>query len=175
MRNFEELRQSLSDATKDARLNISSVLKGEELETKYRWTIAICCAYFLRNKELRCALIAEAGDLIDQDLIDDAKAAAAIMAMNTIYYRTEHVLGNEDYENLRPGVRMNRMAKPSTSKMVFELCSIACAALAGCTVCVNSHEHSLRAENLEPVQIHQAIRIASVVNGFICSIESEQE
>ncbi len=173
MSRLEELRQSLSDATKDMRLNLSNILSGEGLDDSQRWTIAICSALFLRAPEVAEALIADADNSVSASHVDDAKAAAAIMAMNTVYYRTKHMLGQPDYDNLRASLRMSRMAKPATSKIQFELCSMACASLAGCEACIQSHEASLVQEGLSKSQVHEAIRIAAALNGFVTGLAAE--
>jgi alkyl hydroperoxide reductase subunit D len=42
--------------------------------------------------------------------------------------------------------------------------SLACAALAGCEMCLKSHESSLLQLNVSEDACHDAIRIAAVVN-----------
>jgi len=171
---LEELRQRLGESTKDLKLNISTVLSTSSLAEADRFTVAICSAYFLKSATLVKSLVAEAGDRISSQHIEDAKAAAAIMAMNTVYYRFRHMVGNEAYSQLRAGLRMQRISKPDTSKATFELCSIACAALAGCEACVQSHEASLIKENVREEQIHDAVRIAAVVSGFQTALFAEE-
>lgn len=173
MEELEQLRQRLTDATKDMRLNLSNILSGDGLDEPQRYTTALCCAYFVRCDELARALIAEGASVMTAEHLEDAKAAAAIMAMNTVYYRTKHMIEKPDYENLRPGLRMNRMVRPATSKLMFELCSMACAALAGCEACLRAHEASLLKEGMNAQQIHESIRIASAVNGFVVALDSE--
>ncbi|HEU5118569.1 MAG TPA: carboxymuconolactone decarboxylase family protein, partial [Isosphaeraceae bacterium] len=58
------------------------------------------------------------------------------------------------------------IARPATNKAQFELNSMACAALAGCEACLKSHEQSLIAEGVTEDQVHESIRIASVIDGF---------
>jgi alkyl hydroperoxide reductase subunit D len=88
------------------------------------------------------------------------------MAMNTVYYRFRHMVGKPSYSQRPAALRMTRMARPATSKALFELCAMACAALAGCELCIRSHEESLLKEGLTEEQIHDAVRIAAVVRGF---------
>lgn len=174
MENLEKLRSVLSEATKDMRLNLTSVLSGDGLTEQQRWTVGLCAAFFLRNRTLSDAMIADAGQRLDAAHIEDAKAAAAIMAMNTVYYRSKHQLNMPAYETMRASLRMNRMVKPATDKGLFELCSMACAALAGCEACLKSHEASLRKEGFSEAQVHEAIRIAAAINGFVVGYEAEQ-
>lgn len=174
MENLEKLRGVLSEATKDMRLNLSSVLSGEGLTEPQRWTIGLCAAFFLRCRPLSDALIADAAERLDAAHIEDAKAAAAIMAMNTVYYRSKHQLNLPAYENLRASLRMNRMVKPATDKAVFELCSMACAALGGCEACLKSHEASLRKEGFSEAQVHETIRVAAAIHGFVVGYDAEK-
>jgi alkyl hydroperoxide reductase subunit D len=101
-------------------------------------------------------------------VLADAVAAAGLMAMNTVYYRFRHMLGKESYEARSPRLRMGRMAQPATSKADFELMSLACAALAGCEVCIRSHEASLLHLGLGEDACHDTVRIAAVVNAAAC-------
>lgn len=167
---LESMRESLGEPTSDLKLNISSVLEKGTLDESQRWVVAISSAYFVRDLELANALIEEASDRLNADLIDDAKAAAAIMAMNTVYYRFRHMVGKESYEKMRVGLRMSRLMKPATSKEVFELCSMACAAIAGCEMCIHSHEETLLKHGISEEQIHDSVRIGAVVNGFSTSL-----
>ncbi len=166
MSTLEQMKESLVDDTKDLRLNLSSVLGGGSLDAKQRYGVALTCALFLNDPELAAALLQEAGNELDAASVADARAASAIMGMNTVYYRTRHLLGKPSYQNRPAGLRMSRIARPATNKAQFELNSMACAALAGCEACLKSHEQSLIAEGLTEDQVHESIRIASVINGF---------
>lgn len=173
METLEQMRAVLTDATKDMRLNLSSVLSGEGLTEAQRWTIGLCSAMFLRCRPLTSALSADGAVHLDAAHIEDAKAAASIMAMNTVYYRSKHQLGSAAYDGMRASLRMNRMVKPATDKAIFELCSMACAALAGCEACLKSHEASLKKEGFSEAAIHECLRIAAAMNGFIVAWETE--
>jgi alkyl hydroperoxide reductase subunit D len=62
-------------------------------------------------------------------------SAASIMGMNAVYYRFRHMISKQGYSERMVRLRMNRMMNPVTSKLQFELCSLACAAIAGCQAC----------------------------------------
>ncbi|MCA9245936.1 MAG: carboxymuconolactone decarboxylase family protein [Planctomycetales bacterium] len=165
MQHVDALRATLPESTKDLRLNLSSVLGGEVLSAEQTWSVALTAAYFLRSVALRDAVLADAREKIGEGGVADAQAAAAIMAMNTVLYRSRHMIGKESYHHRRVGLRMNRMAAPATSKAQFELCSLACAALAGCEACLKSHEESVLKAGLSEEHVHEALRIAAVLNG----------
>ncbi|CAN5879360.1 alkyl hydroperoxide reductase [soil metagenome] len=166
MPTLESLKQSLGEETKDLRLNLGGVLGSGSLDDRQRYAVALASALFLESQDLAEAILADGGDRLDADTVADAKASAAIMAMNTVYYRFRHMVGKESYQHRQAGLRMTRMARPATSKALFELCSMACAALAGCETCIQSHEQSLLKEGLTEDQVHDAVRIAAVVQGF---------
>ena len=56
-------------------------------------------------------------------MVEDAVAAAALMAMNNVYYRFRHLIGKPSYGDQPARLRMNRLVKPAASKVDFELFS----------------------------------------------------
>ena len=133
--SLDALRDTLPDELKDIRLNLSSVLAGENLQPVQAIGVALAAATFVRCPPLARAIEADlraSGEDVAAPAISDAIAAAGLMAMNTVYYRFRHMLGKESYEARSPRLRMSRMAQPATSKGVFEMMSLGCAALAGC-------------------------------------------
>ena len=126
-----------------------------------------------RNAAVIAAVNAEFGDKLSPEAANAAKAAAAIMAMNNIYYRFVHLASAADYKTLPARLRMNVIAKPGVEKVDFELWSLAVSAVNGCGMCIDSHEHELRKAGLSAEQIQAAIRIASVVHAVAVTLESE--
>ena len=171
---IDALRDSMGDDFKDIRLNVSSVLTGENLDPATALGIALASARFIRSETLTLALTKDIhdnfGDSTDAeaksaaDIISDATAVAGLMAMNTTYYRFRHMLSKETYDARPPRLRMSRMAQPATDKITFELMSLACAALAGCELCIKNHEGHIVAAGTSEDTCHDAIRIASVMN-----------
>ncbi|WP_148597190.1 carboxymuconolactone decarboxylase family protein [Aquisphaera giovannonii] len=173
MRSLDELKAVLTDDTKDLRLNIGNVLDNGDLKPEERWAVALASAYFLRAGELAEALIAAGSAHLTPGALADAKAAASIMGMNTVYYRFRHMVGKESYSQRQAGLRMARMARPATTKGLFELASMGCAVIAGCETCIKAHEQSLLAEGYGEDRVHQAVRIAAVVQGFAIAVAAE--
>jgi len=93
-----------------------------------------------------------------------AKAAAAMMGMNNIYYRSLHIMHNQEYRTLPARLRMNILANPGVEKLDFELWCTAVSAINGCGACLDSHEQTLKKDGVPTVNIHTALRIAAVVN-----------
>ncbi|HSP77860.1 MAG TPA: alkyl hydroperoxide reductase, partial [Myxococcaceae bacterium] len=141
MASLEVVRGELGDAHKDTRLNLQSVLEGGSLTAEQRWGVAVACAFAARNERLKEALLHEAKlALADkaEPVIEDARAAASLMAMNNVYYRFRSMVEKESYSTKRPGLRMNRLVQVLTSKVDFELVCLAVSAINGCATCVKS-------------------------------------
>ena len=154
----------LPDAAKDIRLNLQAVLGEGSLTERQRFGVALACAIACRAPLLRDALVADAGDHLDEAAIEDAQAASAIMAMTNVYYRFRHMVGKPSYASMPARLRMQRLAQPRTSKVDFELACLAVSAIHGCEVCVRSHEATLLAAGVTEAQVHDAVRIAAVVH-----------
>ncbi len=170
---LDAVRESLADDLKDIRLNLASVLASEHLQPGQALGTALAAAAFVRCPPLVRALEADIhsglGDAAGP-VVSDARAAAALMAMNTVYYRFRHMIGKPGYESRPARLRMSRMAQPATGKLDFELMSLACAALAGCEKCLQSHEASLLQLGAGEEACHDAVRIAAVVNATACGL-----
>jgi alkyl hydroperoxide reductase subunit D len=171
MSSVESLRTSIPDVAKDIRLNLQSVLQPGALTPAQRWGVAIASAVAARNTALRDALIADANAQVGADVIDDAVAAAALMAMNNVYYRFRHLVGKESYSQMPARLRMQRIARPVTNKTDFELFCLAVSAINGCEMCIRSHEEVVLAGGLSEEQVHDAVRIAATVNAAALSLE----
>lgn len=168
------LRSQLPEYAKDLRLNLESVL-GENgapgLDQPQIAVVALASAMASRHAPLTAAVAEWAAGHADEDALRGARAAAAIMGMNNIYYRFLHLVGDDEYATLRAGLRMNVMASPGGSKVDFELASLAVSAINGCGACLESHEKTLRKHELGAQAIQSAVRIAAVVHAVAVALE----
>src|ERR1044072_3012792 len=133
---LDTLKSALPDYAKDLKLNLGSVIGNSELPQQQLWGTVLACAIASRSPRVLSELEPEA--------YTAAKSAAAIMAMNNVYYRTRHLLSDPEYGNLRAGLRMNVIGNPGVDKTDFELWSLAVSAINGCGMCLDSHEQVLR-------------------------------
>ena len=171
MSAVEELRALIPEPAKDIKLNLQSVLQPGSLTPAQRWGVAIASAVATRHERLRDAVISDAKNEVGPEVIDDALAAAALMAMNNVYYRFRHLVGKESYSTMPARLRMQRIAKPATNKTDFELICLAVSAINGCEMCIRSHEAVVRAGGLSEDQVHDAVRIASTINAAALALE----
>jgi alkyl hydroperoxide reductase subunit D len=133
--------------------------------------VAIASAVAARNAPLRDAIMNDARAEVAEDVIDDALAAAALMAMNNVYYRFRHLVGKESYSQMPARLRMQRIARPATNKTDFELFCLAVSAINACELCIRSHEAVVLQGGLSEEQVHDAIRIAATVNAAAVALE----
>jgi alkyl hydroperoxide reductase subunit D len=173
MEQLNQLREQFPDAARDIKINLSNVLVPGALNAAQTWGVAICSAYAARNETLTKAVIADAKAAGIEDAVhEDAKAAAILMGMNNVYYRFRHIIGKEDYEQKPARLRMMRLKQVATNQVDFELFCLAVSAINNCQACVQSHEHVVLAGGLTSDQVHDAVRIAAVVNAAAMALES---
>jgi len=144
------------------------------LTDQQRWGALVATAIASRNGAVIQAIEAEAAAKLSPEALAAAKTAAAIMAMNNIYYRFVHLVGSEDYRTLPARLRMNALAKPGVDKADFELWSLAVSAVNACGRCITAHEKVLRETGTTPEQIQAVVRIAAVVQAVAVTLEAEE-
>jgi alkyl hydroperoxide reductase subunit D len=171
MSALDELRDAIPDAARDLKLNLQAVLAESTLSPAQRWGTAVAAAVASRNALLRDAILTEARAATEAAVVDDAIAAAALMGMNNVYYRFRHLIGRDVYSEKPARLRMNRIAKPAASKVDFELFCLAVSAINGCESCIKAHEKTVLGGGLSEDQVHDAVRIASVVYGAAVALD----
>ena len=168
----EEVRSTLPDAAKDIRLNLQSVLEASSLNDAQKWGVAAACAIAARNPRLKDAILADALGKAGETVVEDARAAAVLMAMNNVYYRFRHQVGKPGYSQKPARLRMQRIAQPLTNKLDFELFCLAVSAINGCEACVRAHEQAVVDGGLSEEHVHDAVRIAGVVHAAAVALEA---
>ena len=176
-RSIEEWRDALPDYARDLKLNLGSVLTASGapgLNEKQIWSIALASAIAARNTSFARDIEAQAKAHLADVEIEGAKAAAAIMGMNNIYYRFLHLVEDNEYQSMPARLRMNVIANHGIDKNDFELISLAVSAVNGCGLCVTSHEKKLRAHEVSRESIQSAVRIAATIHAVAVTLEFEQ-
>ncbi|HUC62551.1 MAG TPA: carboxymuconolactone decarboxylase family protein [Alphaproteobacteria bacterium] len=171
--SIESLKTRLPDYAKDLRLNLSSLASETALDAQQRAGTFVASALASRNAELSAAILAEFGAQMAPEALEAAKAAAAIMAMNNIYYRFTHLASAQDYRTMPAKLRMNVLAKPGVAKADFELWSLAVSAINGCGMCIDSHERALREQGVAAEAIQAAVRIAATMHAVAATLDGE--
>ncbi len=171
--SIETVKSALPDYAKDIKLNLSNVLTPGNLNEQQVWGTALASAIASRNATVLQAIAAEAAGKLSPEATNAAKAAAAIMAMNNIYYRFVHLTPNGGYGQMPARLRMNVIANPGVDKLDFELFSLAVSAVNGCGMCIESHEHEVLQKGATKQQVQDAVRIAAVIHAAATVVEAE--
>jgi alkyl hydroperoxide reductase subunit D len=164
---LESLREQIPDFAKDIRLNLGTVMTAEgapDLSQDQMYGIALATAYATKHPQLVAAVEGSAAALVDASIVQAAKAAASIMAMNNVYYRFLHLVHDAELSKLPAKLRMNVIANPGIAKVDFELMSLAVSAVNGCGMCMEAHVHEVSKAGVSKVGIQSAVRIAATIN-----------
>lgn len=152
---------------RDLKLNLSSLFRNggtPGLGAPQAAGIALASALASRNAALARRVEEFAAAEGGEDTVRAAKAAAAVMGMNNVYYRFLHLVDDPEYAKLPARLRMNVMRNPGVDAVDFELYSLAVSAIHGCGACVASHEKTLRGHGVSREAVQSAVRIAAVVH-----------
>jgi alkyl hydroperoxide reductase subunit D len=171
---LELIRESIPDYARDLKLNLGSVLTvtgAPGLNERQIWTVAVASAIASRNLSFTRGIESAAEEYLDAAHLQAARAAAAIMGMNNIYYRFLHLVEDAEYQAMPARLRMNVLANPGIDKLDFELLSLAVSAINGCGLCISSHEKKLRQHGYTREMIQSAVRIAATVHAVAGVLE----
>jgi lipoyl-dependent peroxiredoxin subunit D len=174
MATLEGIREALPGYARDLQLNLGTVLSpagAPGLTERQIWAVALAAACASRNVAFSRDVQALAARHLDAAHISAARAAAAIMAMNNVYYRFLHLVEDEDYSKLPARLRMSVIGNPGIARADFELLSLAVSAINGCGSCVAAHERQLRQHGFEREAVQSAVRIAATVHAVARVLE----
>ena len=169
---IESLQNSIPDYAKDLRLNLSTLAGEDSLNPQQKWGTFYATALAAGNAETIRAVEAEAAQHLSSEAMNAARSAAAIMAMNNVYYKFAGTMG-EAYQTMPAKLRMNVIGNPGVDKLDFELWAVAVSALNGCQYCVIAHEAKLIAGGITREQVQAAVRIAAVVSAIAATLTGE--
>ncbi len=170
---LEELSNQIPDYAKDMRVNLSNVLQQAELNDQQRWGTAAACAMVCHNMDVIEAIVTEAAKHLSPEALSASKTAAAIMGMNNIYYRFQHLVGREKYREIPARLRMQGIRTHGSDPVDFELWCLAVSAINGCGSCVASHEAVVVSKGITEEQVVAAIRIAAVIHAVASVMDTE--
>ena len=161
--SLKDFAGTLPDFAKDVRLNVGSLLNEAVLNDQRKYGTLLACAHGTGHKPLVDVTEAEVADKLSPEAANAARAAAAVMAMNNVYYRFTHLAGNEEYSRMPAKLRMNVIGAPGIDKVDFELFSLAVSAMNGCGRCIDAHEQVLKNGGVTAEVIQTAVRIGAVM------------
>ena len=161
--SLKDFAAALPDFAKDIRLNVGSMLTEPSLNDQRKYGLILACAHGTGHKPLVAAAEAECAPKLSPEAANAARAAAAVMAMNNVYYRFTHLASNPEYGKMQAKLRMNVIGAPGIDKADFELFSLAVSAMNGCGMCIDSHEKVLKAAGVTAEVIQHGARFAAIL------------
>ncbi|MEA1014645.1 carboxymuconolactone decarboxylase family protein [Sphingomonas sp. LY54] len=161
--SLKTFTETLPDYAKDLRLNMGSLLSDQTLGDQRKYGLLLACAHGTGYKPIVEAAEAEVEGKLSPEAANAARASAAVMAMNNVYYRFVHLASNPEYGTMPAKLRMNAIGNPGIDKADFELFSLAVSAMNGCGMCIDSHEKVLKQHGVNAEAIQAAARIGAIV------------
>jgi alkyl hydroperoxide reductase subunit D len=164
--SLKQFAETLPDYAKDLRLNLGSILSDQMIGEERKLGLLLACAHGSGYRPLVAAAESEVGGRLPEKVASAARGAAAVMAMNNVYYRFVHLVSNPEYGTQPARLRMNFIGQHGIAKEEFELMSLAVSGMNGCGMCIDSHERVLLEHGVKPEVIQSAVRIAAVMKAI---------
>lgn len=164
---LDELIDSLPSFAKDLKLNYSSLVRNNtELSTQQLWGTIVATVIATRSAPLTGALLAAASPQLSVQALEAAKAVAAVMGMNNIWYRFHHLSSNPKYATMPARLRMSALRSRGVEEVDTELWALAVSAVNGCGKCVDAHEKAVREKGASEEIVAAVIRVTSVIHAI---------
>lgn len=159
---LDDVKQSIPDYAKDIRLNLDNVISRSSLDPQVAAGCAVAAA-------IAAGISSEPfEELAGEKEAKAAKTAAALMAMNNVWYPYVEMTQDEEIKGIPAGLRMTAYATSGgTDKEKFEAYALAASIVGKCHFCVKSHFDMLT-KYFSKKQLHDIGRIAAVVNALKC-------
>jgi lipoyl-dependent peroxiredoxin subunit D len=175
---IDTVKEALPDYARDVGLNLGGLRTISTLSEQQLWGAVVAATAVSPLSEATAELMAEARTRLPEGTIEAAEAAAAIMAMNNVYYRSKDLLaqgGVSGYEDLPARLRMQVIAeRRGAPQDDFELWCLVASAVNGCAGCLAAHERQLKAAGWTSEQVHDGLRIAAIVHAACATLAFEQ-
>jgi alkyl hydroperoxide reductase subunit D len=170
---LDALIDSLPSYAKDLKLNFSSLVRNNaELSEQQLWGTVVSTALATRAASLTAAVLAAAPQHLSAQAVEAAKAVAAVMGMNNVWYRFHHLSSNPKYTAMPARLRMSALRGHGVEDVDAELWALAVSAINGCAKCVDAHENVVREKGASEEVVAAVIRVASVVHAIGAVLDS---
>ena len=136
MSGLDQLRERLPDHARDLRINLGVIAGSTALTPAQRGRSRWRRRHTPRDRDVIAAIEGDAP--LSPEALAAARGAAAIMAMNNVYYRFVHIIGDAaEYGRMPARLRMQLIGSSGgIDKLDFELACLAASAITGCESCV---------------------------------------
>jgi lipoyl-dependent peroxiredoxin subunit D len=157
----DQLKETIPDYAKDARLNIDAVIKRSTIPAEEAEAVALAAAFATGNSKFWTWLHSVVTNRVEADA---AVTAGSIMAQNNVWYPFVEMADDEQLKGLPAQLRMNAIASHGgTTRARFEAYSLAASIVGKCHFCVKAHYDTLKKEGYSVEQLRDIGRIAAVI------------
>lgn len=169
--SIDALRAKIPEHSADVEHTLAKVLSSSSLTPTQLWGTALACAITTRHEALASAIESDARALaVAPEALDDARAAASLMAMTNVYYRFKHFIADDEIEKMPSRLRMKRTARPEGDEADFELFCVAVSAMNACEACVRHHSDKALKGGLTRTQLADAVRVGATLAGVAIAL-----
>ena len=160
--NLQSIKDRLPEYAKDVKLNLDAVVSRSSLSPAEAAGAALAAAFAAGSPALIEAF--RRFEALNPTHAQAAQTAAALMAMNNVWYPFVEMAGDPELKTLRPELRMNAYATHGgVDGKSFELYALAASIVGKCAFCVRSHYKLLKDGGMTAQQLRDVGRIAAVV------------
>lgn len=157
----DQLKESIPDYAKDARLNLDAVVKRSTLASVEAEACALAAVFATGNTKLWQWISSQIPDETERNA---AITAASLMAMNNVWYPFVEMAEDANLKGIPAQLRMNAYSNHGgTTKARFEAYSLAASIVGKCHFCVQAHYNTLKKEGYSVEQLRDIGRIAAVM------------
>lgn len=167
------LSNALPAYASDLKHNLDALAAETLLTEQQKWGCFLACAYALGVPAVVTSIQSEVESRLSAEATSAAKAAAAILGMNTVYYSAVNLLANHDYRGEPSRLSMDVLAHPGVDKIDFDMWSLAVSAVSQCGACLNAHEAELHKRGVTIERVQAVLRIAAVMSGVSLVLRGE--
>ena len=169
---LDALIDALPPSARDLKLNYSSLVRNNtELTAQQLWGTVAATAIATRCATLTGPALAAAAEQLSPEALEAAKTVAAVMGMNNIFYRFQHLSSNPRYDAVPARLRMNGLRGHGVEEVDFELWALAGSAVNGCGKCVDAHEKVVREKGATEDLVMAVVRVASVIHAIGAALD----
>ena len=157
----DQLKETIPDYAKDARLNLDAVIKRSSLPVEEAEAVALAAAFATGNTKFWTWVHSVIENRVEADA---AVTAGSTMAQNNVWYPYVEMANDEQLKGLPAQLRMNAIASHGgTTRARFEAYSLAASIVGKCHFCVRAHYDTLKKEGYTVEQLRDIGRIAAVI------------
>lgn len=161
---------------KDIKFELNQIFyhaKFKDLSDEQLYSTALAICYALKHEQLINAFRYEAKLYVDDSHIEVIKAAASIMAMYNVFYRTSKSSSDSVIAEAEMLLSDTTTQNPGIDKATYNMCQLAISSLNCCSFCVEFYTNKLIGKSIPHETILNIIRLVSVLKAVADVLEIE--